>query len=165
MIDISNVNLDEIEYETKFERGVLVYYVNGLRIDKYDLIVAAAMSEEKTHSLNDGHQREDHTYRTGGRSVIEHTHKEGIGHVVKRSDQHTDDARKCQLADQFWHRRLSHPLKFQFLFVHCMLLDAQPRGITALLTAPFLVSRRIMQLRFLCCSMGSPASRSFGSKW
>lgn len=50
MIDISNVNLDEIEYETKFEHGVLVYYVNGLRIDKYDLIVAAAMAKSTQYA-------------------------------------------------------------------------------------------------------------------
>ena len=50
MIDISNINLDELEYETKFERGVLVYYVNGLRIDKYDLIVAAAMAHNTEYA-------------------------------------------------------------------------------------------------------------------
>lgn len=50
MIDISNINLDEIEYETKFERGILVYYVNGLRIDKYDFIVAAAMANNTDYA-------------------------------------------------------------------------------------------------------------------
>lgn len=50
MIDISHVNLDEVEYETKFERGALVYYVNGLRIDKYDLLVAATMAHSTQYT-------------------------------------------------------------------------------------------------------------------
>lgn len=50
MIDISNINLDELEYETKFENGILVYYVNGLRIDKYDLLVAAALTDNTEYA-------------------------------------------------------------------------------------------------------------------
>lgn len=50
MIDISSINLDELEYEAKFENGVLVYYVNGLRIDKYDLIVAAALANNTEYA-------------------------------------------------------------------------------------------------------------------
>ena len=81
-------------------------------------IVAAALAEEETHSLDYGHHGKDHTHRTGGGVRVKHAYKEGIGLVVKGGDQHADNAGDCQAADDAAHRRLGHGYEFLFLCIH-----------------------------------------------
>ena len=56
--------------------------------------------------------------RTGGGITLEHANKVGVSHVVKRGDQHADNAGHSKLADQAADRRLCHPLVLQFHFIH-----------------------------------------------
>lgn len=51
MIDISNINLENLQYETKMENGTLYYYINGIKIDKYDLLAAATNELSLERSL------------------------------------------------------------------------------------------------------------------
>lgn len=70
MIDISNIDIENLQYETKVENGVLYYYINGLKIDKYDLLAAATneLSLEKALEIIDvadhlfGMSQNDYTY-------------------------------------------------------------------------------------------------------
>ena len=41
MIDISDIDIENLQYETKIENGILYYYINGIKIDKFDLLAAA----------------------------------------------------------------------------------------------------------------------------
>ncbi len=84
-------------------------------------IVAAAVAEEKSHGLDDGHQGENHADGSGGGVALQLSDKIGVRHVVKGSDQHTDDAGNCQAADEPLHRGLCHGNVFLFLFVHNVL--------------------------------------------
>ena len=78
----------------------------------------AALTEEETHSLNNGHHGEDHAHRAGGGIILQLTDEEGVSHIIKGGHQHTDDAGDSQFADQLFHRRLRHLLEFQFLRGH-----------------------------------------------
>ena len=42
MIDISNIDIDNLKYEIKIENNILYYYINDIKIDKYDLLAAAS---------------------------------------------------------------------------------------------------------------------------
>ena len=81
-------------------------------------VVAAALAEEESHGLDDGHHGEYHTYRTGSGVAFQHTYEERIGHIVKRSDQHTDDAGNSQAADGFANGLLGHLYELFFLGYH-----------------------------------------------
>lgn len=53
------------------------------------------MTEEESHSLDNGHHRKHDTY--GSRRLgIYFTHKIGICHVVEGRHQHADDGRHSQ---------------------------------------------------------------------
>lgn len=65
-----------------------------------------------------GHHGENNTYRTGGGVALEHTHKEGVSHVVEGGNQHTDDAGNGQPADDTGYGRLGHGYEFLFLYIH-----------------------------------------------
>ena len=75
------------------------------------------MTKEKADGLDNGHHGEDDTDSTGGGVALEHTDKVGICHVVKRGNQHADDAGDRQSADQFAYRGFGHLPEFQFLFI------------------------------------------------
>ena len=81
-------------------------------------IVAAALAEEETHSLDDGHHGENNAHCTGGGIAFEHADKEGVGHIVKSGDQHADNAGYSQPTDNAAYRRLGHGYKFALLFIH-----------------------------------------------
>ena len=77
------------------------------------------MAEEKAHGLDNGHEGKDHAHGAGGAVAFQHAHKKGVGHVVKRRDQHADDTGEGQAANQPADRGLGHLVKFLFLlFVH-----------------------------------------------
>ena len=78
-------------------------------------IIAAALTEEETHSLNDRHHGEHDTHSAGGGIALEHTDKIGIRHIVEGCDQHADDAGYCQFANQPTHGRFGHLPVFLFL--------------------------------------------------
>ena len=46
-------------------------------------IVATAVAIEKTDGLDDGHQGKDNADSTRGAVAVQHSHKIGIGHIVK----------------------------------------------------------------------------------
>ena len=73
--------------------------------------------KEKAHSLNNGHHGKHHAYRAGSCSIIEHSHEKGVCHIVKRCDQHTDDAGKGQSQNQRADGSLCHLLIFGFVGV------------------------------------------------
>ena len=79
--------------------------------------VAAAVAEEEAHRLDNGHEGEYHAHGAGGGIAFQHTHKEGVRHVVKGGDQHADDAGQRQPADQLADRVLGQVVKFLFLQV------------------------------------------------
>ena len=51
MINISNIDIENLQYETKVENGVLYYYVNSIKIDKYDLLAAASNESSLERAL------------------------------------------------------------------------------------------------------------------
>ena len=82
-------------------------------------VIAAALTEEEAHSLDNGHHGENHTHGTGSGIAVEFADEIGIGHIVEGRDQHTDDAGDSQLADQSAHRGLGHHFVFGFVCIHC----------------------------------------------
>ena len=83
--------------------------------------VAASVAEEEAHGLNHGHHGEDHAHRTGGGVAFQQTHEEGVRHIVKRGDQHTDDAGDRHAADGAAHGGFRQFLElFRLFFVHAV---------------------------------------------
>ena len=81
--------------------------------------VAAAVTEEKADGLDNSHQGKDHAHSAGSGIAVQFSHEKCIRHIVKGSDQHTDDAGKSQLADQSAYGFLCHFVEFLLLpFVH-----------------------------------------------
>ena len=78
--------------------------------------VAAAVAEEKAHSLDHRHHGKHHAHSASGSVAAQHPHKKGVRHVVKSGHQHTDDAGNGQMGDHPAHRFFCELVEFLFLF-------------------------------------------------
>ena len=93
--------------------GVLVV----VRAERAGDVVAGTMAKEEAHRLNDRHQRIDDADARCGARVLQHADEKGVGHVVKRGDQHADDRWNRQLTDELFDGGLGHPLEFLLLSI------------------------------------------------
>ena len=78
--------------------------------------VAAAVAEEKAHSLDHRHHGKHHAHSASGSVAAQHPHKKGLRHVVKSGHQHTDDAGNGQMGDHPAHRFFCELVECLFLF-------------------------------------------------
>ena len=69
--------------------------------------ISGSVSEEEPDGLDDGHDGEGNTY--GSRRLgVDLTYEIGVGHDVERGDEHADDGRYRQRADEAGYRHGSH---------------------------------------------------------
>ena len=76
-------------------------------------VVPGALAEGEADGLDDGHQRESHAHGGGGAGT-DLAHEEGVGHVVERGDEHTDDGGYRQRGHQSRDGGLGHTGKLVF---------------------------------------------------
>lgn len=108
----------EDEGGNKAGRGHLGGILKVVRTQLAGDVVARAVSTEEAERLNHCHQRENDA-NGGGGAGVDFADKKGVRHVVKGCDQHTDDGRDCQLANQSGNRGLGHTVKFLLSLFFC----------------------------------------------
>ena len=75
------------------------------------------MSEEKADRLNDRHEGKRHADRAGCACIFQLGDEEGICHIVKAGDEHTDDGGRGKPADELFRRLRRHAALFFLLFL------------------------------------------------
>ena len=73
------------------------------------------MTEHESERLNNCHQTEHHSHRSGGTGT-QLADEPGIHHIIQIRDQHTDGSRQSQFQDQPCYRFPGEPFILFLLF-------------------------------------------------